>query len=88
VISPRDRKAAATLASFEQALTLATKAEGLKAAYQLAGRLLRPATGNRLLGAAVMAEDAAREAANRVRLSLGGEAVPDPADPPPARPDD
>lgn len=83
-----DKWTAATLANLEHALTLAAKAEGLKAAYQLAHRYMAPSLGNRLLGAAVLAEDAAREAANRVRVALGGKAAPDPGDPPAARPDD
>jgi hypothetical protein len=37
---------------------------------------------------AVLHDEQAREALNRVRVELGGEPEPDPADPPPVRPDD
>jgi len=37
---------------------------------------------------AVIADDAARMAVNAMRILLGAEPLPDPADPPPARPDD
>jgi len=47
-----------------------------------------PNLRHRLAAIAVNYEDAARETLNRVRVALGGDPVPDPAEPPPARPDD
>ena len=41
-----------------------------------------------ILERAVELEDQSRRNLNLVRIALGGEAIPDPADPPPIRPDD
>jgi hypothetical protein len=47
-----------------------------------------PALYRSILGIAVTAEDVAFEATNKLRAALGGEPRPDPANPPPVRPDE
>ena len=47
-----------------------------------------PSLRNKVLRIAGEWEDEAFATANRVRVMLGGVALPDPADPPPVRPDD
>jgi hypothetical protein len=59
--------------------------------WELAARLmpagfLRPYEA--VLGRAVALSDLSRESLNQVRVALGGEALPDPADQPPVRPDE
>lgn len=82
------RAVAKRLAELDAALRLAVKAARLQAIVQAMARVGPPNLYSRVLGLAVSAEDEAWAAANRVRVALGGEPLPDPAEPPPHRPDD
>jgi hypothetical protein len=60
--------------------------------WQIAAQIVAPeasaTTWQRAVAYAVEADEAAFAALNKVRVALGGEAWPDPSEPPPARPDD
>jgi hypothetical protein len=75
-----------------EALELGIKATRASIQWQIAGRCLPPGAPptlwQRCAAFAVENDDAAREALNKLRVFLGGEPEPDPADPPPVRPDD
>lgn len=64
----------------------------LAAMWQTAVRGLPPSCPPKLyeqvIGEAVKAEDVAHAAANRLRERIGVPLLPDPAEPPPARPDE
>jgi hypothetical protein len=81
------RRPPSALEAFERALELAARAERLRVVCQVMGRSMSPTMYSRALELAVLAEDRARDAANAVRVALGGDPEPDPADPPRVRPD-